>query len=78
MGEEGWLGHVMATTYNEDTYQIKQIEEFLDLVQRPRHQGRPPLQAAGVALVVLTAHSAGPPDLARGPGPSGQAPGSSP
>ncbi|MEY9878159.1 L-ascorbate metabolism protein UlaG (beta-lactamase superfamily) [Streptacidiphilus sp. MAP12-33] len=30
MGEEPWLGHVMATTYNEDTYQIKQIEEFLD------------------------------------------------
>lgn len=29
MGEEPWLGHVMATTYNEDTYQIKQIEEFL-------------------------------------------------
>lgn len=30
MGEEDWLGHVMATTYNEDTYQIKQINEFLD------------------------------------------------
>ncbi|HZM75411.1 MAG TPA: MBL fold metallo-hydrolase [Candidatus Limnocylindrales bacterium] len=30
MGEEPWLGHVMATTYNEDTYQIKQIDEFLD------------------------------------------------
>ncbi|WP_433325313.1 MBL fold metallo-hydrolase [Spirillospora sp. CA-294931] len=29
MGEEPWLGHVMATTYNEDTYQIKQIEEFM-------------------------------------------------
>ena len=29
MGEEPWLGHVMATTYNEDTYQIQQIEEFL-------------------------------------------------
>lgn len=29
MGEESWLGHVMATTYNEDTYQLKQIEEFL-------------------------------------------------
>ncbi|MGY4927221.1 MBL fold metallo-hydrolase [Streptomyces sp. 900105755] len=29
MGEEPWLGHVMATTYTEDTYQIKQIEEFL-------------------------------------------------
>lgn len=29
MGEESWLGHVMATTYNEDTYQLKQIDEFL-------------------------------------------------
>ncbi|MEU6220852.1 MBL fold metallo-hydrolase [Streptomyces sp. NPDC047022] len=29
MGEEEWLGHVMATTYNEDTYQLKQIDEFL-------------------------------------------------
>ncbi|MFF5307061.1 MULTISPECIES: MBL fold metallo-hydrolase [unclassified Streptomyces] len=29
MGEEPWLGHVMATTYTEDTYQIKQIDEFL-------------------------------------------------
>ncbi|MFF1308499.1 MBL fold metallo-hydrolase [Streptomyces sp. NPDC058307] len=29
MGEEPWLGHVMATTYTEDTYQIKQIAEFL-------------------------------------------------
>ncbi|WP_406289173.1 MBL fold metallo-hydrolase [Embleya sp. NBC_00896] len=29
MGEESWLGHVMATTYNEDTYQLKQVEEFL-------------------------------------------------
>ncbi|MFC8429219.1 MBL fold metallo-hydrolase [Streptomyces sp. NPDC057253] len=29
MGEEPWLGHVMATTYNEDTYQLKQVEEFL-------------------------------------------------
>ncbi|WP_217239273.1 MBL fold metallo-hydrolase [Streptomyces sp. AC555_RSS877] len=29
MGEEPWLGHVMATTYTEDTYQIKQIEQFL-------------------------------------------------
>jgi hypothetical protein len=28
MGEEEWLGHVMATTYNEDTYQLKQIAEF--------------------------------------------------
>jgi L-ascorbate metabolism protein UlaG (beta-lactamase superfamily) len=29
MGEESWQGHVMATTYNADTYQMKQIEEFL-------------------------------------------------
>ncbi|QLQ36512.1 MBL fold metallo-hydrolase [Micromonospora robiginosa] len=29
MGEESWQGHVMATTYDEDTYQIKQIEEFV-------------------------------------------------
>ncbi len=29
MGEESWQGHVMATTYNEDSYQLKQIAEFL-------------------------------------------------
>ena len=29
MGEESWQGHVMATSYNPDTYQMKQIEEFL-------------------------------------------------
>jgi hypothetical protein len=29
MGEESWQGHIMATTYNEDTYQLKQIDEFL-------------------------------------------------
>ncbi|WP_280853711.1 MULTISPECIES: MBL fold metallo-hydrolase [unclassified Streptomyces] len=29
MGEEPWLGHVMATSYDEDTYQIKQIDEFM-------------------------------------------------
>jgi L-ascorbate metabolism protein UlaG (beta-lactamase superfamily) len=30
MGEEQWLvGHVMATTYNEDSYQLKQVDEFL-------------------------------------------------
>ncbi|GAB7187060.1 hypothetical protein ATKI12_6891 [Kitasatospora sp. Ki12] len=29
MGEEDWLGHVMATTYTPDTYQIKQIDEFM-------------------------------------------------
>ena len=29
MGEESWLGHVMATTYNDDSYQLKQVTEFL-------------------------------------------------
>jgi hypothetical protein len=29
MGEESWQGHVMATTYTPDTYQIQQIDEFL-------------------------------------------------
>jgi len=30
MGEETWLvGHVMATTYNEDSYQLKQVDEFM-------------------------------------------------
>jgi L-ascorbate metabolism protein UlaG (beta-lactamase superfamily) len=30
MGEEMWLvGHVMATTYNEDSYQLKQVDEFM-------------------------------------------------
>jgi L-ascorbate metabolism protein UlaG (beta-lactamase superfamily) len=30
MGEEDWLvGHVMATSYNEDSYQLKQIGEFM-------------------------------------------------
>jgi L-ascorbate metabolism protein UlaG (beta-lactamase superfamily) len=29
MGEESWLGHVMATTYNEDAYQLQQVEEFM-------------------------------------------------
>ncbi|RFU40062.1 MBL fold metallo-hydrolase [Actinomadura logoneensis] len=28
MGEEPWLGHVMATSYNEDSYQLKQIAKF--------------------------------------------------
>ena len=30
MGEERWQGHVMDTTYAENTYQLKQIDEFLD------------------------------------------------
>jgi L-ascorbate metabolism protein UlaG (beta-lactamase superfamily) len=29
MGEESWLGHVMATSYTEDSYQLKQVEEFM-------------------------------------------------
>lgn len=30
MGEEQWLvGHVMATSYNEDSVQLKQVEEFM-------------------------------------------------
>jgi L-ascorbate metabolism protein UlaG (beta-lactamase superfamily) len=29
MGEESWLGHVMATSYTEDSYQLKQVAEFL-------------------------------------------------
>lgn len=29
MGEEDWLGHVMATSYNDESYQLKQIDEFM-------------------------------------------------
>jgi L-ascorbate metabolism protein UlaG (beta-lactamase superfamily) len=29
MGEESWLGHVMATSYTEDSYQLKQVDEFM-------------------------------------------------
>jgi L-ascorbate metabolism protein UlaG (beta-lactamase superfamily) len=29
MGEESWLGHVMATSYNDDSYQLKQVSEFM-------------------------------------------------
>jgi L-ascorbate metabolism protein UlaG (beta-lactamase superfamily) len=30
MGEESWLvGHVMATSYNEDSVQLRQVEEFM-------------------------------------------------
>jgi L-ascorbate metabolism protein UlaG (beta-lactamase superfamily) len=29
MGEEDWLGHVMATSYTPDSFQLKQIELFL-------------------------------------------------
>ncbi|MEY9894318.1 L-ascorbate metabolism protein UlaG (beta-lactamase superfamily) [Catenulispora sp. MAP12-49] len=29
MGEEPWLGHVMATSYTEDSYQLQQVEQFL-------------------------------------------------
>lgn len=29
MGEEAWLGHVMATSYTDESYQLKQIDEFM-------------------------------------------------
>jgi L-ascorbate metabolism protein UlaG (beta-lactamase superfamily) len=30
MGEEAWLvSHIMATSYNEDSYQLKQVDEFM-------------------------------------------------
>lgn len=29
MGEEPWLGHVMATSYTPDSYQLKQVDKFL-------------------------------------------------
>lgn len=29
MGEESWLGHVMATSYNADSYQLKQVADFM-------------------------------------------------
>jgi L-ascorbate metabolism protein UlaG (beta-lactamase superfamily) len=29
MGEEDWLGHIMATSYTEDSYQLQQVEEFM-------------------------------------------------
>ncbi|MFA7767468.1 MBL fold metallo-hydrolase [Streptomyces sp. NRRL S-448] len=34
MGEESWLGHVMATSYNEDSYQLQQIAEFEEWCSR--------------------------------------------
>lgn len=30
MGEESWLQHVMATSYTPESYQLKQVAEFLD------------------------------------------------
>jgi hypothetical protein len=30
MGEESWLGHVMATSYTPECYQIVQVAEFID------------------------------------------------
>jgi L-ascorbate metabolism protein UlaG (beta-lactamase superfamily) len=31
MGEEDWLvGHVMATSYQEDSYQLKQVDDFMN------------------------------------------------
>ena len=29
MGEESWLGHVMATSYTPDSYQLRQVDEFM-------------------------------------------------
>jgi len=29
MGEESWVGHVMATSYDEDSYQLKQVDKFM-------------------------------------------------
>jgi hypothetical protein len=29
MGEEPWVGHVMATSYNDDSFQLKQADEFM-------------------------------------------------
>lgn len=29
MGEESWVGHIMATSYNDDSYQLKQVAEFM-------------------------------------------------
>jgi L-ascorbate metabolism protein UlaG (beta-lactamase superfamily) len=29
MGEETWLGHIMATSYNEDSFQLKQVSQFM-------------------------------------------------
>ena len=29
MGEEPWLGHVMATSYTDDSVQLKQVHEFM-------------------------------------------------
>jgi L-ascorbate metabolism protein UlaG (beta-lactamase superfamily) len=29
MGEESWLGHIMATTYTEDSYQLQQVDQFM-------------------------------------------------
>lgn len=30
MGEESWLGHIMATTYNKDSYQLQQVEKLMN------------------------------------------------
>jgi L-ascorbate metabolism protein UlaG (beta-lactamase superfamily) len=29
MGEESWLGHIMATSYTPDSYQLKQVDAFM-------------------------------------------------
>jgi L-ascorbate metabolism protein UlaG (beta-lactamase superfamily) len=30
MGEETWLAHIMAISYNDDSYQLKQVTEFMN------------------------------------------------
>ncbi|WP_261570880.1 MBL fold metallo-hydrolase [Frankia gtarii] len=30
MGEEPWLGHIMATTYNENSYQLREVADFIE------------------------------------------------
>jgi hypothetical protein len=52
MGEESWLGHVMATSYDVDAVQLKQVGEFLAcLVRRPWRRRGTPARAARVAVV---------------------------
>jgi hypothetical protein len=29
MGEESWLGHIVATTYTKDSYQLRQVDTFM-------------------------------------------------
>lgn len=38
MGEESWQGHIMATSYDGNSYQLKQIDEFLAWCKERGHQ----------------------------------------